>query len=342
MKPIEITPLKNSLLMKKDKPIFLLVLLTSLLLTAACDDKDATWDAGKAYPAIITGKAFNYDATTGGATWNKGETIGVYMLESGTNRIVTPYSNIRYYANDRTDQDYFLPGNNDSILYYPPTGEAMEIAAYYPRTAVEGDSLVAINLLNQAYISVGSLLYSRVPGVGKEQRKATLNLRPALTKLTFKFSVGLGMTESDLRGLTVVLKGLPVSGFFNVTTGTFRHRDVYLDIKLTVTEQQAALGRALTRAERATEPEKKPLVIAEGVVLPSSNTNGYQAVITLPAIGKTYVYEIAKGTGDLNGSQDYTFDSQINNDDMIVKVQSSPIINWGEGGSIGGEGTENK
>lgn len=326
--------------MAKNKLTYLLL---ACALLAACADNDTPVDESTAYPAVILAQAFGYSADATGATWSKGETIGVYMLKSGTDEIVAPYSNLRYYANSLDNQDYFLPGNIDSIPYFPPTGEKMDIAAYYPKTITLADSLVALHLLEN-YEYASKLLFSRVSGLHKDRRRAELPLRPALTLLTFKFKVGYGMTKDDLKGLTVTLKGLPVSGNFNAITGKVHFRNVSTgqDIKFTATETKAATRGVMTRAENE-EEEDEVFITAQGMVLPSSTTQGYSVVVELPQVGKSYTYDIPEGgTEDFEGSQEYTFDSQINNEDMIVTVQSSPIINWGQGDSISGKGEENK
>ena len=334
-----------------DKNKFTSLLLLACALLWACSDEDTPVDQSKAYPAIIMAEAFGYEVDGTGTTWSKGETIGVSMLKSGTDEIVPPYSNLRYYANSFDNQDYFLPGCIDSIPYFPPTGETMDIAAYYPQSTVLADSLVAIHLIEN-YEYASKLLYSRAQGLHKDQRRAELLLRPALTLLTFKFKVGYGMTEADLKGLIVTLKGLPVSGNFNTLTGKIHFRDVTTsqDIQFTATEKKAASralalasNRALTRAEDKDDEEDGVFITAQGMVLPASTTEGYSVIVELPAVEKSYTYDIPKGgTEDFEGSQEYTFDSEITNEDMIVTVQSSPIINWGQGGIINGEGEENK
>lgn len=320
--------------MAKNKMILLFLACTLL---AACNDNDTPVDAGKAYPVVIIAQAFGYETDAAGSSWNKEETIGVYMLEGGSNTILPPYSNMRYYANNRNDQDYFLPGNNDSIPYFPTTGEAMDIAAYYPQTIALADSIITIHLLSN-YNYASKLLFSRVSGLNKDNRKAVLQLRPALTKLTFKFKVGYGMTEKELKGLTVTLKGLPISGQFNAITGkvSFRNVSTNQDIKL-ITLEKNTTTRSLTR----TKSTDDIFITAQGIVLPASTTEGYKVIVELPALQKSYTYDIPKGTDEFEGSQEYTFDSTINNDDMVVSVQSSPIINWGQGGIIGGDGKEN-
>lgn len=311
-------------------------LLLACVLLAACSDNDTTaTDQSKAFPVVIVGQAFGYETDASGSSWNKGETIGVTLLKAGTCDIVAPYSNLRYYANSRTDQDYFLPGSNDSIPYLPATGEAMDIAAYYPQATALADSLVSLHLI-RGYGYASNLLFSRITNLNKDNRKAVLQLRPALTKLTFKFKVGKGMTEANMKGLTVTLKGLPVSGHFNTLTGkvSFREVSTQQDIRLVTVEKKPT--------SRALSDDADVFITAQGMVLPASTTAGYQVVVELPAINQRYNYEIPKGTDQFEGSQEYTFDSTINNDDMIVSVQSSPIINWGQGGIIGGEGEEEK
>lgn len=321
-------------------------LFLACALFAACDDNDAPVDESKAYPAVIMAQAFDYGSDTG-TTWFNGETIGVYMLKGGTDDIVAPYSNLRYYANSFDNQDYFLPGNNDSIPYFPATGEKMDIAAYYPRATVLADSLVAIHLIDN-YDYASQLLFARVPNLDKDNRKAELQLSPVLTKLTFKFKVGYGMTEKDLKGMIVSLRGLPVSGNFNATNGRINFRDVTTgeEIKLTTTEagKAKASTRTITRAEDSEEEEDDTFITAQGMVLPASTTEGYKVVIELPAAaggaGKIYEYEIPKATDEFEGSQEYTFDTQINDESLSVVVDKSPITDWEQGGIINGNGEE--
>ena len=322
-------------------------LLLACTLFAACDDNDAPVDESKAYPAVIMAEAFDYGSETG-TTWFKGETIGVYMLESGTDDIVAPYRNLRYYANPFDNQYYFLPGTNDSIPYFPATGETMDIAAYYPRATVLADSLVAIHLIEN-YDYASQLLFARVSDLSKDSRKAELLLRPVLARLTFKFKVGYGMTEADLKGMSVTLQGLPVSGNFNATTGKIRFRDVTAgqNIRLVTTEssKKKAAMRTVTRAGSDKEEEDDDTFItAQGMVLPASTTEGYKVIIELPAAeggsGKKYEYDIPESTDNFENSTEYIFNSKINDKNLSVVVNKSPITNWEPGGIINGNGEE--
>ena len=174
------------------------LLLAGLLTLAACDNDDnGTTADPKAYPLVVTAQQFGYAEDSEGTTYTKGETLGVYMLEAGTDNIVPPYGNLRYYANRYEDEDYFLPGSNDSIPYFPATGEKRDVSAYYPKTVTLADSLVSLHLVEH-YDYASQLLWARVDGLDKDNRKAVLNLRPALTLLSFNLRAGFGVTADDV------------------------------------------------------------------------------------------------------------------------------------------------
>lgn len=320
-------------------------LLATLLILAACSDDDDTAATAQSYPVVITAQGFSLDEDSEGTTYTNGETLGVYMLEGGTDNIVPPYSNLRYYANRYDDQDYFLPGNNDSIPYFPATGEQRDIAAYYPRTVTLADSLVNIHL-TEHYDYASSLLWARVNGLDKDNRTAFLQLRPALTLLTFNLRAGYGVTVDELAGTVITLRGLPVSGYFNALNGhTSYNEGITQDIVVTedgiaTQSASAAVRTAATRANDSDSDEQQTVTM-QVFVLPSSTTQGYTMTVEIPSLGQTYEQDIpAAGASDFAGSTEYEFDTQINDDDMIVSVQSSPINNWGQSGSISGEGEE--
>ena len=306
----------------KTTTCYLLTAVLTLALAACDDDEGSNLPGAQSYPAVITAQQFGIGDDSQGTTYTKGETIGVYMLESGTDNIVPPYSNLRYYANRYDDQDYFLPGSNDSIPYFPVTGEQRDIAAYYPRTTVLADSLVGIHLAED-YDFAASLLWARANGLHKDNRKAILQLRPALTLLTFTLKAGYGVDANELKGAQITLRNMPVSGHVNVLNGHVRHNEgITADIMLANgTTQQTSLR-------------------FQTFVMPAGTTQGYTMLVDVPALGQTYEYEIAAGAPVFDGSTEYEFDTTINDDGMLVSVQSSPITNWGQSGAIGGAGEE--
>ena len=324
------------------KPTYFL--LAGLAALASCDNDDTPAPDPKAYPLVVTAQQFGYDEDSEGVTYTKGETLGVYMLEAGTDHIVPPYANLRYYANRQTDEDYFLPGNNDSIPYFPATGEKRDVSAYYPKTVTLADSLVGLHLVEH-YDYASQLLWARVGGLDKDNRKAVLQLRPALTLLSFNLKAGFGVTADDLQGAVIILRGLPVSGNFNAVNGHVSyHPGITQDLVYQTTTKAAATRSSLpTRADADDEEEDNPPVVltVSAMVLPSSTTEGFKMIVEVPKLEQTYEYDIPKGgTESFEGSTEYEFDTEINDEGMTVSVQSSPIENWTPGGTISGEGEE--
>lgn len=305
-------------------------ILISCALMSSCKDEDTYIDTAHAYPIVITGQAYGYDAADGGETWTKGETIGVYMMESGTATVESPYSNIRYYANNRDDQDYFLPGNNDSILYFPYSGEQRDIAAYYPYTLEAIDGEIPINVADQSNTKMTGLLYARVGKLSKNNRKAELKLSPILTKLHFTLTLVGNVSGVKADDITLTLKGFPTSGFLNVPSGEFSYRNVYMDIPLTMTKdgsatQTGAVGQAV--------------YTADGYVMPSLSTEGYQVCVSIPGFGE-YTANIIESTPYLNAATVYNFELRLLDDKLQMTLTSSSINNWGNSGDIYGSGEE--
>ena len=304
------------------------LLFVPLLLLSACNDDEVTWGdpEAKSYPVVVTAQEFGMGEDSEGVTYTQGETIGVYMMEGGTDVIVTPYANLRYYANQQTDEDYFLPGSNDSIPYFPPTGEQRDISAYYPRTVALADSLINLHLVEN-YEFCSSLLWARANGLDKDNRITNLALRPALTLLSFSLTGGNGITQDDLEGVIVTMCGIPVSGHLNAVNGYVSiNRNVLID--LVVPEADDASTRA----------EGQSLNFST-FVLPSSTTAGYQMRVEVPKLGQTYIVDIPAETeaDEFESATEYLFDIEITPQGMNVNVQASPITNWGSNGTINGE-----
>lgn len=321
--------------------LFTLMMTGALMAGAACltacdDDEEVT----TGYPVVITAQAFSYESSGSeatpdeGTTWSEGQEIGVYMLQPDNNAVEYPYANLCYYANSITDQDYFLPKDIDLIPQLPADGSQRSLVVYYPYQAQLADHRLAVNVADQQNTQIDDLLYARFDGLTKDQRKAVLKMRPALSLLSFRVQTGGGMTADRMRGLTITLKHVPVSGFFNVLDGSVTNRNVFFDVPLVVVDESTPA----TRAEA-----DKPLFRIEGVMLPTASTEGYVAELYFPNDGgRIETYEIKRGTSSLEGSTEYVFTTTITDEDMLVECSSAPISNWVPGGSIGGDGTEVK
>lgn len=167
-----------------------------------------------AYPVVITAKSLGFETDQIPESYLKGESIGVSMLENGTDTPVNPYTNIRYISDGVGS--YFNAANNDSIIYLPSTGESMDLATYFPK--VNGiTSDVAIDLTTNQEFGA-RLQFGRINGLNKENRNAELKMRNALSLISMDIdpSAFVGFT-----GINATIQETPVKGSMNIYNGKF-------------------------------------------------------------------------------------------------------------------------
>ena len=136
------------------------------------------------------------------------------MLENGTDNVVTPYTNIRYISDGAGS--YLNAANNDSTIYLPSSGESMDLATYFPKVN-EITTDVAIDLTaNQEFGA--KLQFGRINGLNKDNRKAELKMKNALSLITMDVdpSAFAGVTD-----INATIQETPVKGNMNIYNGKF-------------------------------------------------------------------------------------------------------------------------
>lgn len=309
-------------------------------LLAACDeDHKAPQNPDLAYPVVITAQAYSYDAQAGGTIWVGPDfALGVTFLkegQAGASEVDAPHANVQYLANGISDEDYFVPADNQDIPYFPANGDKRHVAAYFPYRIDVIDQQLPVNLLaGKEY--AGKLLFARVNNLDKDHRKCQLRMRPALSLITFRFKVNGPFTAEELQAMKVILNDFHQSGFFNTTDGTMNYLDGQEslgDIALSPLAQKKNLMWA--------DDDAAEEYVFQGMVLPSLVTDTYS--VTVECKGRTYTKNLSKENIDeLIGSYEYTFEPTFTADgEMMLNCQSAPIINWKPGdGDISGDGEE--
>lgn len=192
---------------------FILVFFTASL--SSCKKEDSSSKIyDKAYPVIITARSLGFETDQAPESYLKGESLGVSMLENGTDNIVTPYTNIRYISDGVGS--YLNAANNDSTIYLPSTGENMDLATYFP-IVNEITTDVAIDLTaNQEFGA--KLQFGRINGLNKDNRKAELKMKNALSLITMDVdpSAFAGVTD-----INATIQETPVKGNMNIYNGKF-------------------------------------------------------------------------------------------------------------------------
>lgn len=192
---------------------FILVFFTASL--SSCKKEDSSSNIyDKAYPVIITARSLGFETDQVPESYLKGESLGVSMLENGTDNVVTPYTNIRYISDGVGS--YLNAANNDSTIYLPSTGENMDLATYFPKVN-EIATDVAIDLTTNQEFGA-KLQFGRINGLNKDNRKAELKMKNALSLITMDIdpSAFAGVT-----GINATIQETPVKGNMNIYNGKF-------------------------------------------------------------------------------------------------------------------------
>lgn len=182
---------------------------------SSCKKEDSSSNIyDKAYPVIITARSLGFETDQAPESYLKGESLGVSMLENGTDNVVTPYTNIRYISDGVGS--YLNAANNDSTIYLPSTGENMDLATYFPKVN-EIATDVAIDLTSNQEFGA-KLQFGRINGLNKDNRKAELKMKNALSLITMDVdpSAFAGVTD-----INATIQETPVKGNMNIYNGKF-------------------------------------------------------------------------------------------------------------------------
>ena len=314
--------------MKKEW-IFLLAVGACL---SSCNSDEETSSASEArnmpHAIELSAQACGYTSASA-LPWSEGASIGVYALKAGTATLMAPYSNVRYHAGT----PLFAANNEAETIQLPATGEAWDVAAYFPYTSeatAEGE--VPVSVADQQKLATDNVLYARVGSVNNVGYKALLPMRPVLPQLVFSIQITGNYSTSDAQAVSVTLKGFPTSGFLNVADGSLR-------VPSQTSTANIVLPTLKGEPEREYGSLAKAIVNLKGVVMPVQLTGGCQADVHLPGIGD-FTVELSRYQMTFESGYSYLFTLKYVDGSLQVKVTASAIAGWENGGSVSGEGRE--
>lgn len=201
---------------------------------ASCNKEESSSTVyEKAYPVILKAQSIGPEADKAPESYMKGEGIGVSLLETGTDNVVSPNSNICYLSDGIGT--YFVPEKSESVIYLPENGDKRDIATYYPRVADAADK-VNVDLTTDQEFGA-KLQYGRINGLDKDNRKAELKMKNALSLVT----LDIDASAFGAQDITAILKETPLKGSMNIYSGGFEATEFG---NLTMSE-----GKAISRAD---------------------------------------------------------------------------------------------
>ncbi len=333
--------LKNLIHLNMANKIFYYLTIASLAIGMSSCNKEETPSTvyGKAYPVILKAQSIGLEADQAPEAYIKGEGIGVSLLETGTDNVVTPNSNVRYIADGIGY--YFVAANNDSIIYMPENGDQKDIATYYPRIAGITDK-ISIDLNTDQELGA-RLQFGRINGLSKDNREAEIKMKNALSMV----SIDIDATAFDAQSMTAVLQNTPLQGNMSIYNGTFEATEFGT---LVMTE-----GTALSRADNDIKKFYTMVIPAQIVInTDEGSTSGTEVQAAESKIeititkndGTTKPVEIklSEYTQSLESAMNTNFSITVNNEgEAEVKVTNTSftINDWViDGDGIDVDGSE--
>ena len=159
------------------------VMLAALMMAGCNNEVDEQVMDSKRVPLQINGDINMLMTRAADDHWDENDAIGVYMVNA-ENSIVGGVSNYRYVVIDK-DNGNFSPYGENNTAYFPESGDAVNVVAYYPQGNVVENKL-PLDLSDQSVQSRIDLMSAKAEGASKSIPTINLGFKHRLTKLFFK------------------------------------------------------------------------------------------------------------------------------------------------------------
>lgn len=270
--------------MKKMTKLFALALLAGAMISCSTDDTASSTPNGKVAVQFTGG--INVNTRAAGVAWAEGDKIGIFMTDTkqplSADAIQEGVDNVCYQSNGSTG---FSPVSGGKTIFYPIDGD-VDFYSYYPHTTVS-DYKVALDVTDQGKQEAIDFMYAKTPGCNKANPQVFLKFFHKLSNLVLEVQPGPGLTQEDLKKMTVTVKGQNTKATFNLADGTISGEGNPTDIKMKTTVAGKLYEAILLPTEEASR------------VIEFDLNNGYDApfVWTMPVKlegGNRYHYTVVK------------------------------------------------
>ena len=270
--------------MKKMTKLFALALLAGAMISCSTDDTASSTPNSKVAVQFTGG--INVNTRAAGVAWAEGDKIGIFMTDTkqplSADAIQEGVDNVCYQTNGSIG---FSPVSGGKTIFYPIDGD-VDFYSYYPHTTVS-DYKVALDVTDQGKQEAIDFMYAKTPGCNKANPQVFLKFFHKLSNLVLEVQPGPGLTQEDLKKMTVTVKGQNTKATFNLVDGTISGEETPADITMKTTEAGKLYEAILLPTEEASR------------VIEFDLKNGYDApfVWTMPVKlegGKRYHYTVVK------------------------------------------------
>ena len=270
--------------MKKMTKFFALALLAGAMVSCSTEDTAPSVQNDKVAVQFTGG--INVSTRAAGVAWADGDRIGIFMTETkqplSAVAIKEGVDNVCYQSNGSIA---FSPISGGKTIFFPIDGD-VDFYSYYPQTTVN-DYKVALDVTDQTKQEAIDFMYAKTEGCNKATPQVDLTFFHKLSNLILDVQTGNGLTQEDLKNMTVTVKGQNTKATFNLVDGTISGEENPADIMMKTTEA----GKQYEAILLPTDEETR--------VIEFELNNGYDApfVWTMPVKlegGSRYHYTVVK------------------------------------------------
>lgn len=159
------------------------VMLAALMMAGCSNEVEEQVMDSRRVPLQINGDINMLMTRAADDHWDKNDAIGVYMV-TAENSIVGDVSNYRYVVIDENNGN-FSPDGETNTAYFPESGDAVNVVAYYPQGNVVENKL-SLDLANQNEQPRIDLMSAKAEDASKSNPNIKLEFKHRLTKLFFE------------------------------------------------------------------------------------------------------------------------------------------------------------
>ena len=270
--------------MKKMTKFFALALLAGAMVSCSTEDIAPSTQNDKVAVQFTGG--INVNTRAAGLAWADGDKIGIFMTDTkqplSADAIREGVDNVCYQSSGSIG---FSPVSGGKTVFFPIDGD-VDFYSYYPQTTVN-DYKVALDVTYQTKQEAIDFMYAKTEGCNKATPQVFLKFYHKLSNLVLEVQPGNGLTQEDLKKMTVKVKDQNTKATFNLADGTISGEGNPTDITMKTTEA----GKLYEAILLPTEEENR--------VIEFDLNNGYDApfVWTMPVKlegGKRYHYTVVK------------------------------------------------
>lgn len=284
------------------------VMLAALMMAGCSNEVEEQVMDSRRVPLQINGDINMLMTRAADDHWDEKDAIGVYMV-TAENSIVGDVSNYRYVVIDK-DNGNFSPDGETNTAYFPESGDAVNVVAYYPQGNVVENKL-SLDLSDQSEQPRIDLMSARAEGASKNNPAINLKFNHRLTKLFFEFEI-VGDVNTD--GISAAIS------------------DQYTDIQYDILNDKLSIAGGDT---------KKNIVMkywnldnyrfTEAIVLPNDeNNSAVERKLTFQLNEKTFNAKIGSET-KFEAGKKYIYKvkfEQTPSGNLNVSITGVSIKNW--------------